>query len=253
MKPSNQDIKKYLEKKITIPSHEPHIQKAVLRSQQAYYEAEEKKSLTKIEFLYDQWRYVQKRWWVIQGMLLALLWLFLRCMGSSHYSQRVTGLTAPLFILSIVPEIWKNKSANAMEVECTAFYSLREIYAARMILFAMVDLTLLTIFFAAASLTVKLTLLELIIHFFVPFNITCCICFRLLYSRKGNSQMLALFLCLVWTVVWLQLSSNDAVYEAISIPMWIAFLLLSALYLGYSIWRGQKNCIETWEGKTLWN
>lgn len=140
-----------------------------------------------------------------------------------------------------------------MEIECAALYSLREIYAARMMLFAMVDLILLSLFFIAASFTAKVTLLELIIQFFVPFNVACCICFRLLYSRRGNSQMLALLLCVLWMGVWVRIVLNEAVYAEVSVPAWMALLLLTGLYLCYSIWRGQRHCTETWEVKTVWN
>lgn len=253
MKLSNSDLKDYFEKNFRVPCEESEIQKTVSFARQAYFRAEEAGFLSKLEFLYCQSRYIKKRWWAFQGALLTLLWLFLKYADSTEYIQRMLGTSAPLFVLLIVPEVWKNRNANAVEVECTTVFSIREIYAARLVLFAMVDLTLLSIFFIAASYTAKLTLMELIIQFLVPFNVTCCICFRLLYSKKESAPAVALLLCIVWTAAWGWLLSDETVYQAVSVPVWGGLLLLSGVYLGYSIWKGQKSCIQTWEVKMVWN
>ncbi|MDE6312618.1 MAG: hypothetical protein K2M46_03200 [Lachnospiraceae bacterium] len=250
---SNRDIKNYFENKIQVFCNETSMQEAVLKSKKAYYEAESAKSLSKTEFLYQQSKYIKKRWWLIQGLLLTVLWLFLNYLESSYYIQRSIGIAAPLFVLLIIPEIWKNKNADAMEVECTTLYSIRQIYAARMILFALVDLVLLSVFFAASSYTAKITIWELAIQFFVPFNVACSICFGTLYSKKVKSPILTLLSCFIWIAVWEQIVLNEIIYKLLSVPFWIAMLVLSFLYLGYSIGKGQKQCMETWEVKTLWN
>lgn len=67
------------------------------------------------------------------------------------------GTLAPLFVVLVLPELWKNRSSGALEIECTAYYSLRQIYAARMVLFGLVDLALLTLFFSAALLAGQAT------------------------------------------------------------------------------------------------
>ncbi|KAI4450280.1 hypothetical protein C823_004813 [Eubacterium plexicaudatum ASF492] len=136
---SDRDMKNFLERKIQIPCNESNMQEAILKSKKAYYKTEEEKFLSKAEFLYQQSRYIKKRWWLIQGLLLKYL-------GSNCYIQRSIGIAAPLFVLLIIPEMWKNRNANAMEVECTTLYSIRQVYAARMILFAFVDLVLLSLF-----------------------------------------------------------------------------------------------------------
>lgn len=63
-----------------------------------------------------------------------LLWFLLKYTDSNYYTQRCIGIAAPLFVIMLVPEIWKNRNANAMEIECTSYYSLRQMYAARMML-----------------------------------------------------------------------------------------------------------------------
>lgn len=66
-----------------------------------------------------------------------------------------------------------------------------------MILFAVVDLVLLSLFFTAASYIDRVEIWELVIQYFVPFNVTCCICFHMLYSKRADSQIVALLLCIV--------------------------------------------------------
>lgn len=95
-----------------------------------------------------------------------------------------------------------------------------------MILFAFVDLVLLSLFFTAASYIDRVEIWELVIQYFVPFNVACCICFHMLYSKRADSQIVALLLCIVWTVIWIQIALNVAIYEVISAPVWITLLSL---------------------------
>lgn len=247
MKAANKRRKDFFKKKLEISCNEDKIQKTVQKSMEAYYMAEVDEALTKAEFLFQQSRYIHKRWWLVQGLLLFGLWLFLQYAKSDYYIQRCIGITAPVFVLLLMPEIWKNRSANAMEIEYAAYYSLRQIYAARMILFALADLVLLSLFFIGAFCIGGYSIGELIIQFFIPFNVTCCICFRTLYSYKAYSEAFALLLCIIWTTVWVQLAANEAIYDAISVPAWAAMLFLSFIYLGYCIRRGQRRCYEMWE------
>lgn len=253
MRRSDRAVKMFFEGKTRITCDEAGMGEAILKARKAYYEAEEERLLSKAEFLYQQSRYIRKRWWLIQGALLTVLWLLLKYLGSSCYTQRSIGIAAPLFVLLIIPEMWKNKNADAMEVECSTLYSIRQVYAARMLLFAFVDLALLSLFFIAAAYIDRLVIGELVIQYFVPFNVACCICFRMLYSKRADSQIMALLLCVVWTVIWIELALNEAIYEVISVPVWIALLSLSLLYLGYSIRKGQKQFTQNEEVKALWN
>lgn len=71
---------------------------------------------------------------------------------------------------------------------------------------------------------------------------TCCICFKTLYSFRIDSEAFALFLCVAWSLVWLLILTDEKIYLAVTFPAWMAMLSVAAIYLGYCIWRGQKNC-----------
>ena len=155
-------------------------------------------------------------------------------------------------MILILPELWKNRSFDAMEVECTTFYTIRSIYAARLMLFAGVDLLFLFFFFAGISVFTQITVWEMLIQFVLPFNVTCCICFRTLYAKRIRSEALALLLCSLWAGVWAMLILNNAVYSVISVPVWIAALAASILGICHTLLQGQHKWQQILEVKPLW-
>ncbi|MCI8613890.1 MAG: hypothetical protein HFJ01_02080 [Lachnospiraceae bacterium] len=255
MRLSNRQLRKYMngdsggcrEKREPVPTAG-----LILKSKAAFYEGEERDTLTAAEFLYWQGGYIRKYWWALQGGVLLILWISLKLTGSGFYVRRAMGVAASLFAAMLLPELWKNRSGGAVEVECAAFYSLRQIYAARMLLFAIVDFLLLCCFSLTVVLSGRMLVWELTVQFFLPYMVTCCICFRTLYSQ-AVSEPFALALCMVWCGVWNLLVLSEKVYKAVSAPVWAAMLGISLAYLGYSVYKGQKNYKEMWEVKPLWN
>lgn len=221
---------------------EEHIQETILRSAQAFCEHEAEELLSAPEFLYIQSRYIRRRWWFLQGLLLFLLWIYMKYAGSGPYTQRCMGTLVPFFALLIMPELWKDRMSDAAEIEYTTLYSLRQMYAARMFLFALADLFLITVFLTMASVTLQIRMAELIIQFFLPFNVTCCICFQSLYSRQRRSEPGALLLCMLWTIFWTRIILTDRIYEAISLPVWGLLLAGSVFWLYGCIKKMWRNC-----------
>lgn len=236
-----------------IPCDEAKIQKTIEVSQRAFIAGEGERPMSQLEFLYQQSRYIKKYWWLLQGALLLAVCGLLRTSNSPLYSRRSLGVAAPLFVILVLPELWKNRSANATEVEGTTYYTLRQIYAARLTLFAGVDLVLLTLFFLGAAFSTRVTLWELMIQFLLPFLVACCICFRCLYSSRAGSEVFSILLCSVWTGLWVLVVASDSVYNAVSVPVWIAALAGAAVYLAFSAGRVQREYRKLWEAKPSWN
>lgn len=178
-------------------------------------------------FLHEQFKFIRKRWWALQGGSLLLLWMLLADYGEGANADRVLGA------LSVI----------------SSYYSLRQICSARILMFAAVDLTMITIFFAVSFSTLQISAYRIVIDFLVPFNISCCICFRLLYSKWQEMEYIAVFLSTACIFAWSLIVSTDFIYERISMPVWIGLLLLSFVYLIYCIWKSQCNCEINWEGK----
>ena len=228
--------------------NEEHLQQVIRSAKEAFYESEKDEILTGPEFLYQQAGYIRKRWWVLQGFLLAFLWMLLKYAAvGNYYAQRCMGTVAPLFVLLLLPELWKNRTANAMEVEGAAYFSLRQIYSARLLMFAVIDLLMLSAFSMAVVGSGRVVLEDVALQFFLPLVITCCVCFHTLYSKREVSEGFSVFLCIVWAILWLQLILNGNIYETVSVPVWYVVLTLSVVYLLYCIYRGQKDWKRMWE------
>ena len=71
--------------------------------------------------------------------LLMLLWSCLPVASESDSLKRIMGIAACAFVILMIPELWKNRASGSMEIEASAYYSLRRVYAARMLLFGMAD------------------------------------------------------------------------------------------------------------------
>lgn len=253
MRLSDNQIKNCLNSNQITDYCESNLQKTIQRSKELFYEREAKILLSEAEFLYQQGKYIHKRWWVLQGGILLLLWEILQLTEQSFYIQRCMGIAAALYAILLLPEMWKNRNSNAIEVECVTYFSLRQIYASRTFLFTLVDLFLLSIFSVITILTGKLVLEDMLIQFLLPCVVTCCICFRCLYSRYREAELFALILCIAWTAIWTQIVLNEKIYACISNPIWFSMLAGAVLYLGYCVYQGQKKCKRIWEEKSLWS
>lgn len=232
---------------------EERIIRTIETSKQALLYEESSIVMTYPEFLYQQGSYIKKRWWVLQGLLLLALYYLLQISHSPSYVQRCLGILSTLFVILIMPEFWKNRNTASMEIEGTAFYSLRQIYAARMLLFAMVDVVLLTVFFTSLGIGGKLTIQQIVIEFLIPMFISGGSCFFFLCSRRATSEFEAILFCIVWTFIWVQIVLSQKVYAMLSIPIWGMILFFSMIYFGYSIYRLGNSCEKIWEANPTWN
>lgn len=231
---------------------EEKIQRTISASLAAFRQGGAERHTTYFEFLLQQSRYIRKRWWVLQAMLLALTCCVLQLMETNLEVRRCLGTAAPLFAVLLLPELWKNRASGATEIESTTFYPLRQVYAARLTLFAGADLLLMSAFLPGTLAASRMSLLELGIDFLLPFCVTCCICLRCLYSSLLRSELVPMLLSTVWTGLWLMVALSDRVYYAIAAPVWMLLLAASVCYLIFCILQGQHN-LKNWEMEPIWN
>lgn len=253
MRRDEREIRNHIAKIKEMHISEEKENRAIEAAKKAFYEGEQERDASFSEFLYEQSRYIQKRWWILQAAVLLGLWWLLVYTESGAYVKKGMGMAASLFAVLIMPELWKNRNTGAMEIEGTTFYTLRQMYAARIMAFALADGFILGIFFAAASLSGRITMWEAVVQFFIPFNISCCICFGTLYSRKTGSEVFSVFLCMMWDAVWFLFLLQEPIYEAVTKPVWALIFISSVLYLFYCVSRGQKKWRQMWEVQMLWN
>ena len=94
--------------KFDIPIDESKLQKTIAVSKAAFLAGEAEQTVSHAEFLYQQSRYIKKHWWLIQGLLLLFVCLLLQQMEGDLHIRRSLGVAAPLFVILILPELWKN-------------------------------------------------------------------------------------------------------------------------------------------------
>lgn len=226
---------------------EQSIQETIRKSIETYCFAEQKHPLTNREFLWTQLRMIQKRWWLFQSLLLLLLWFTLPWMQNEQLTQRVFGVAATLFMILIVPELWKNRTCQAMEIEAAAYYSLKQIYAARMLLFGIVDIVFITLFCGLTTASMNILFSQLLVQFLFPMAVTAAICFGILCSKYAFSAATAIMMCIVWNAVWLIIILNEKLYAAITFPLWLAFIGIAFVFLAFTIYQTLHCCNHYWE------
>lgn len=222
----------------TVPEpNESKIKDTIVSAKTILYQNAEKNVISYFEFFYDQTRYIRKRWWGLQLLLLFLTGWFAYAVKDVQLIHPMLGIAASLFVIMVIPELWKNRSSNAMEIEEASYFSIRQIYSARLLAFSVVDGLLLTIFALTLSMTGRVIVEELIVQFFLPMTVTCCICFRSLCSRYAASEYMACALSLFWTFLWMQIVWNDRIYRVVAAPVWVGICGIAALYLTYLVSR----------------
>ena len=234
-------IERYKET-MRVRQREEKIQETITRSKNAFFMAEQKKTLSYREFLWVQLKVIQKRWWIFQFLVLAALWTVLTSIQDEVYITRSMGVAASLFVILIIPELWKNRTCECMEIEASSYYSLKQVYAARMLLFGMTDIFFITSFLGAASAGLHFELLELVVQFLFPLCVTACICFGILCSKHFFSETTATFFCMIWSAVWLCIVLNESVYKMITVPICLALLGIAVFFLAFAVCRILKSC-----------
>lgn len=226
---------------------EEKIQETIQKTKEAFFASEQEKMLSYHEFLWSQFRLVQKRWWLLQLLLLSLSGTTLASVYEESFISRSMGIMAAVFVILIIPELWKNRSCRCMEIEESSYYSLRQIYAARMVLFGIVDILLLTVFCGTVTAGLHIEFTKLLIQFLLPMLVTACICFGTLCSKYIINESAAIILCVFWCVIWLGITLNEELYKMVTLPVWLVCIGISLGFLCIAVWRTLNNCDNYWE------
>lgn len=244
----DQQMKKYKEKRKVNPREEK-IQETIEVARESFLLAEAEKNLSYGSFLYIQFRLIKKRWWLLQILTLILLWAIFPFAEGALYAYRSMGVVAALFIILIIPELWKNRANQCMEVESATYYSLRQVYSARMLLFGIIDVFIITVFCGIASITLQLTLTDLLVQFLFPLVVTACICFGTLCNKRGFNEVVAVGMCMIWSAVWWLILLDERIYYDIMIPVWVTLFCIALVFMVFTIYKSIDCCDRIWEEK----
>lgn len=132
-------------------------------------------------------------------------------------------------------------------IEGAAYYSLRQVCMARILLFGFMDLLIVTAFAVSVAFTVRISAQMFAVNFLIPFNVTGAICFRFLYCKRSESEYLAAAGCFLFMILWVFIISREEIYCKISGTVWCVALILSIIYLIYVVKRSQSFYGEMYE------
>lgn len=232
--------------RVDIPVEEADVQAVVQQATAAFASREGERLLSYHEFLLQQLRMTRKRWWALQAVLLMAAWLLMESAGEAPYVRSSLGIIAALFVILMLPDLWKNLSNRCMEVEMTSFYSLRRIYAARVLLFGVADLAILAVFCGCSCAFLGASPENLVSDFLLPLTVTAGICFFVLGSQRlGMGGVIGA--CAAWCALWWLVVANEALYSMIALPLWIAAFGFACAFLAYAIYRLLATCDRFWE------
>lgn len=96
-------------------------------------------------------------------------------------------------------------------------------------------------------ITWEIVFSELLVQFILPMVVTSCICFAILCSKHSFSETIAVMTCILWSAIWLLVVLNENVYDVITFPLWIIFLVIAFAFLVFTIHRTIYYCNNYWE------
>ncbi len=225
---------------------EEKIQETITACKALYFRQEQTHLLTYREFLWTQFQYTRKRWWALQALLLAFAIRILPGMEQDYSKVRTTGVIGCLFVVLMIPELWRNREHDSTQVEAACFYSLRQVYAARITLFCIVDVALLTLFSLSLG-RMGLSLTEVISQFLLPVTVTACICFSLLCGKLNFNETVSLLACLIFGGVWWLILMNEDFYRRITASVWAVLFAMALGFLALAVRRTLQSTNQYWE------
>jgi hypothetical protein len=137
------------------------------------------------------------------------------------YAQRGLGIAGTVFVILVMPELWKSRETKSIEIEESARYNLRYVYGAKLLIFGFVDLMLISLFGFAMIQTQEFFVPDLLKQFMFPVMISTIISLGTLSLEKNFNEVASALLCAAVNMTWLLTVSSETVYERITIPIWV--------------------------------
>lgn len=229
------------ESRIPACADESTVRETIRKSKESFIKGENRQPLSYPAFLLGQFRMIQKRWWLLQFALLVFAGHLLAVETDLVYIRRSLGVYATLFVVLLIPELWKNLTNRCLEVEGASFYSLRQVYAARILLFGMVDASLLAMFGGSVCGICGFAFADLAIQFLLPIILTAGICF-VVFGLQHRNMLTVIAPCVLWAIIWWAIIADDQIYSAILYPSWAGVLTASCLFLLFTLHHVLKSC-----------
>ncbi|MGN0273403.1 MAG: hypothetical protein ACI4DT_01275 [Chordicoccus sp.] len=205
-------------------------------SVETFYREEKKKPLPRKAFVLYQFRLMKKGWMILQAVLLIGIYVLLHFLGDLDACYRLVAVLSTLLIIFFVPELWREKREHSIDLINSCYYSIEELYAAKLLIAGLYDLLILSVFFIVTLTTSHVTVYRMILHFLLPMLVTACICLVCLSAGISN-YYITLSVCIAFSGLWYAVTSFPFLYRPISTAAWVVFLILSVVLLAVQIRR----------------
>ncbi len=233
-------MKVYKNENVCMPREEK-ILEAIQKSKEVLIEIQQENLMNYPEFLLSQFRLIRKRWWMTQLLLLMMTSFVMPYMQNQTYIMKTLGIIGVLFVVMVIPEFWRNKTNDSLQVEATCLFSLRQIYSARIFLIGIVDVFMLTLFLAIFCIYLRMQFMDVLVQFLFPIVVAAGICFSMLCSKFLN-EVASILGCFLWSVIWWSMVLNDYIYERITIPVWCALFAIAVVFLLRAVYKTIYDC-----------
>lgn len=236
-----------LKKQCTKREYDKEISQIVKKAGNVLYEQAEKNMLSYHQFLNIQLKQIQKRWWVLQAFLLIMICFWIHSDRDGYYVNRSLGIAGAMFIIFLVPELWKNEKNKCLEIEMSSYFSIRQIYAARICILGIVDIFMITVFGVVVHFACDQPVYSIVFQFLLPMVVTASICFKTLDGKNALNSGCAIIMCFIWVGIWWGITSIGGIYDAVIYPIWAVVLMAAIIYLIITIKQFFDNCNKYWE------
>lgn len=233
-------IQNYKTETKVIPREEK-ILETIQKSKEVMMEVQSEHTMSYGEFLFSQFRLIRKRWWMLQAALLIVTFFLMNYLDDSEYLMRTLGTSSVLFIVMIIPEFWRNKESDSLQIEAACLYSLRQIYSARVFLIGVADVFMITLFMFVCCVGMRMQFMDILVQFLFPMVVAAGICFAMLNSSALN-EAASMLGCFLWSVIWWMVTMNDFIYAKITFPVWSILFGLASCFLIGAVYKAIHDC-----------
>lgn len=189
------------------------------------------------EFLTIQIRLMKKRWWILQSIVLFCASQWIVASENTNYSYRGLSILASLFVIFIIPELWKNVECKSIEIEMCSLFDLKRVYAAKLIACGLIDTFLLTLFCVIVTSMYDIMISDILKQFVFPIVISSTVCLMSFSNRKKYSEYITMVGCIFSNLIWIIIIMNEKFYSKLTPLIWIILFSICICLIIYSIRR----------------
>lgn len=208
--------------------------------------------MSDMQFLIGQFRFIKKRTWLFQLVVLAAAICYMK-INSVNYESSGKYLTmfatlTPFLLISQIEEMVKVYTNSMIEIELSTKNSLSKLITARMSILGMVDMIVLLIWLGFCAGQMNESLWDIgfsyymILYGLVPYNVTLiCYLALLTYAKKEYFAISAFMTTVSIVLIYYRMCiRNNYIYSNEYTEIWVAAYVLSLVGFAFIVYKHKK-------------